>query len=188
MSGRSAPSPQAIVRRSSSTSPGVPLSSIGFRRQDLHPFSRMLEPGARAWARTRAPAARCRWPDRSSRSAPRPCRPWRHRSRAIRAEARAGSVADRRAIRSSRRRPVLPSASVNSPAFRRSTGISRLSSIGPVSSPASICMMVTPVVLSPARIARWIGAAPRHRGSSEAWTLMQPSRGASSTACGRISP
>ena len=39
---------------------------------------------------------------------------------------------------------------------------------GPVSSPASICMMHTPVSPSPARIARWMGAAPRQRGSSEA--------------------
>ena len=49
-------------------------------------------------------------------------------------------------------------------------------------------MMVTPVSLSPASMARWIGAAPRQRGSREAWMLMQPSRGMSSTACGRIKP
>ena len=35
----------------------------------------------------------------------------------------------------------------------------------------------TPVSRSPARIARWIGAAPRQRGSSEACTFQQPSRG-----------
>jgi hypothetical protein len=50
-------------------------------------------------------------------------------------------------------------------------------STGPVSSPASICMMLTPVSVSPASIARGIGAAPRQRGSSEACTLMQPWRG-----------
>ena len=33
---------------------------------------------------------------------------------------------------------------------------------------------VTPVTVSPARIARWIGAAPRQRGSNDAWRLMQP--------------
>ena len=38
---------------------------------------------------------------------------------------------------------------------------------GPVSSPASICMMQTPVSASPASSARWIGAAPRQRGSNE---------------------
>ena len=36
--------------------------------------------------------------------------------------------------------------------------------------------MVMPVSLSPARIARSMGAAPRQRGSSEAWTFRQPSR------------
>ena len=45
-----------------------------------------------------------------------------------------------------------------------------------------------PVTASPAMIARCTGAAPRQRGSSEAWTLRQPSRGASRIACGRISP
>jgi hypothetical protein len=62
------------------------------------------------------------------------------------------------------------------------------SSMSPVSSPASICMIVIPVCVSPASIARWIGAAPRQRGSSEAWMLMQPRRGTVSTHCGRISP
>ena len=51
---------------------------------------------------------------------------------------------------------------------------SRFSSIGPVSRPSSICMMVTPLTSSPARIARWIGAAPRQRGSSEAWMFTHP--------------
>ena len=50
-------------------------------------------------------------------------------------------------------------------------------SIGPVSSPASICMMVMPVSRSPASSARWIGAAPRQRGSSEAWMLSAPCGG-----------
>ena len=40
--------------------------------------------------------------------------------------------------------------------------------MGPVSSPASMRMMVTPVTGSPASSARWMGAAPRQRGSSEA--------------------
>ena len=34
--------------------------------------------------------------------------------------------------------------------------------------------MVMPVCASPASMARWIGAAPRQRGSSEAWMLRQP--------------
>ena len=48
---------------------------------------------------------------------------------------------------------------------------------GPVSRPSSICMMLTPDLRSPASRARSTGAAPRQRGSSEAWTLMQPNRG-----------
>ena len=32
------------------------------------------------------------------------------------------------------------------------------------------------------------GAAPRQRGKSEAWTLMQPCRGVWRTCCGRINP
>jgi len=42
--------------------------------------------------------------------------------------------------------------------------------------------------LMPRLAARWIGAAPRQRGNSEAWMLRQPRRGMSSTACGRIRP
>ena len=58
-------------------------------------------------------------------------------------------------------------------------------------SPLSGCLpglMQIPVFSSPAMIARWIGAAPRQRGRSEAWMFKHPSRGASSTACGRIRP
>ena len=36
-------------------------------------------------------------------------------------------------------------------------------------------MTMTPVSASPAMMARAIGAAPRQRGSSEAWRLRQPS-------------
>jgi hypothetical protein len=42
------------------------------------------------------------------------------------------------------------------------------SSMSPVSRPASICMMVTPVCASPASMARWMGAAPRQRGNNDA--------------------
>ena len=60
--------------------------------------------------------------------------------------------------------------------------------MGPVSSPGSIAMMLTPVSLSPDSIARCTGAAPRHRGRRDAWTLMQPNLGISSAAAGRIRP
>ena len=47
---------------------------------------------------------------------------------------------------------------------------------GPVSRPASSCITQTPVSVSPARIARSTGAAPRQRGSSEKCTLTKPER------------
>ena len=63
-----------------------------------------------------------------------------------------------------------------------------LYSMSPVSKPTSIFMIVTPVSASPAHRARCIGAAPRQRGSREPCTLIQPRRGISSTAFGRIKP
>ena len=50
--------------------------------------------------------------------------------------------------------PSFANSSVSCAAFLSSISTARLSSIGPVSSPASICMMVTPVHSSPAMIAR----------------------------------
>ena len=50
------------------------------------------------------------------------------------------------------------------------------------------CMMVMPLSVSPARMARWIGAAPRQRGRSDAWMLTQPRRGAARIGFGRIRP
>ena len=37
-------------------------------------------------------------------------------------------------------------------------------------------------------IARWIGAAPRQRGNSEAWRLNEPSGNTSRIGFGRINP
>ena len=62
------------------------------------------------------------------------------------------------------------------------------SSMSPVSRPSSICISVMPVLASPASMARWMGAAPRQRGSRLAWMFRQPSGGRSSTHCGRIRP
>ena len=59
---------------------------------------------------------------------------------------------------------------------------------GPVSNCSSICIMVMPVLESPAIIARCIGAAPLQRGSIEACMFMQPRRGASRNAFGKIRP
>ena len=104
----------------------------------------------------------------------------------LRASGRRDNVrAARRAISAA---PIPASSAVSSPAVLRSTSAGSTASIGPVSRPRSICMMVIPVRLSPARIARWIGAAPRQRGSSEAWTLRQPWSGAARIGSGRISP
>ena len=59
---------------------------------------------------------------------------------------------------------------------------------GPVSRPSSIRITMTPVSRSPAMMARWIGAAPRQRGNSEACRLKQPSGNASRIGFGRINP
>ena len=67
-------------------------------------------------------------------------------------------------------------------------GSARTAATGPVSSPASIRMIDTPVSLSPRMMAHWIGAAPRSWGSNDAWTLKGPSGGRSSSACGKIRP
>jgi hypothetical protein len=67
-------------------------------------------------------------------------------------------------------------------------GVDDDSSTSPVSMPASIWKVVMPVTRSPRMIAHWMGAAPRYFGSSEAWMLIDPRTGASSTACGRIWP
>ena len=63
-------------------------------------------------------------------------------------------------------------------ARRRSGAIGTCSprQTGPVSRPFSIRMTMTAVSVSPAMIARWIGAAPRQRGSLEACRLKQPKR------------
>jgi hypothetical protein len=85
--------------------------------------------------------------------------------------------------------PSAASRSCKSPAFMVGPiSTERVISAAPVSNPSSICMMVTPVSVSPARIARWMGAAPRQRGSREAWILRQPNRGASRIAFGKIKP
>ena len=60
--------------------------------------------------------------------------------------------------------------------------------MSPVSMPSAICMMVTPVILSPFSTAHWIGAAPRYFGSKEPCTLMHPRGGMFSTRGGRIFP
>ena len=49
-------------------------------------------------------------------------------------------------------------------------------------------MIVTPVTVSPFRMAWAIGDAPRYFGSSEAWTLIAPIVGAAITSGFKICP
>ena len=67
-------------------------------------------------------------------------------------------------------------------------GIERTARMGPVSSPASICIKVTPVSVSPLKMANVMGDAPRKRGSKDACVLMDPCVGISKMACGKIRP
>ena len=68
--------------------------------------------------------------------------------------------------------PICISRSCSSPAVMSGAIATRSAmATGPVSRPSSIFMTIMPVSWSPAMIARWIGAAPRQRGSSEAWPL-----------------
>ena len=67
-------------------------------------------------------------------------------------------------------------------------GVRVCSSMSPVSTPSAIIIVVTPVSVSPFKTAHWIGPAPRYLGRREAWTLMQPYFGRSSTRLGRIFP
>ena len=75
----------------------------------------------------------------------------------------------RRAEPPARARPRLPWSGTRSCA-----------TIGPVSRPSSIRISVTPVSVSPARIAAGIGDAPRCRGSSDGCTLSAPCGGSAS--------
>ena len=53
-------------------------------------------------------------------------------------------------------------------------GTARTPRMAPVSTPASIFMMVTPDQVSPCRMEYCTGETPRQRGSRLACTLMQP--------------
>ena len=71
---------------------------------------------------------------------------------------------------------------------RASIGVVRSSSIGPVSRPSSICMIVTPVRDRPP--AAHAGSAPRRASAadSDAWMFRQPRRGICRTAGGQEQP
>ena len=61
------------------------------------------------------------------------------------------------------------------------SGRRRWASTGPVSMPASVSIILTPVSSSPARMAAATGAGPRWRGKSEGCTFRQPKRGMART-------
>ena len=175
---RTAPSAQATVSRSSMTSPGAPAPSAGAERSS---FSRSALPPStishqapgkgdrpRIWlwtcARRTCPVdARLRLVDlpgidrrplRAAASKPA-CRP-----RAFPAPRPSGA-----------RPPASAGRAIRLPSRRVRSRDARSSATGPVSSPSSIFITIMPVSWSPAMIARWMGAAPRQRGSSEAWPL-----------------
>jgi len=80
----------------------------------------------------------------------------------------------------SRSAPAADRRTANSVAvFFGPDGRGRASRMSPVSKPASIFIVVTPVTSSPWAIAHCTGAAPRYFGSSEACTLTMPSGGMS---------
>ena len=60
--------------------------------------------------------------------------------------------------------------------------------MSPASSATDMRMIVTPIRVSPLRMAQAMGAAPRYFGNSEAWTLMPPCGGTASTSRDRIWP
>ena len=101
---------------------------------------------------------------------------------------RARCEARERLERAARRRAARGAARARPPSPPGRSASARASSSGPVSRPSSISMVVTPVSVSPFAIAHWIGAAPRSRGRSEAWTLTVPRGAMSITLRGRIWP
>ena len=75
--------------------------------------------------------------------------------------------------------PVVSSSPISTSSFRI---------MSPVSIPAFINIVVTPVFLSPFSTAHCIGAAPLYSGRSDPCTFTQPYFGISNSSCGRIFP
>ena len=149
------------------------------RREQLAATRRRASSSRPARGRRRAPApTRAAPADRSSAARPpspgaAPASP-----RASSCGARVTVPVDDRRQRldqqlGARARPASPTASRW--CRRRRSRAPAPRATGPVSSPASMRMIDTPVSRSPRMIAHWIGAAPRSLGSSEACTLNGPS-------------
>ena len=127
----------------------------------------------------------------SNRAVVRPASPWGHtcsrRRRSASGPGPAAAILGRASTSSSAVRAA--SRSPSCWAFSsRPMGMARSSSTGPVSSPASIAMIPTPVSASPSIRLHWIGAAPRQRGSREPWPFQQPRGGWASTSGGSSWP
>ena len=172
-------------RRATSTGSGAARIFTGVPRQPRDGARRRRR--ARGSCRSSAVGARA-----SSRCALGARRSSPRRSRRRPAAASPAGARRARALparrRSCRRRGSPAGRAACRPSRAASIATARVATIGPVSRPASICMIVMPVTASPASIARAIGAAPRQRGSSDAWMLRQPWRGQSRTAGGSIRP
>ena len=182
---------QALVEHRARAAPLPSRLDVG--RQHADALAAAARTRRRATGRRRAPGARARTAGRRQSSRASSRRSFGGVGDARRPAAAAAPARRAPARRAPRRSACAPSAAsvVGQAAGGRRPARSaspRAAASGRCRAPASICMMVTPVSRSPARIARWIGAAPRQRGSSEAWTLRQPRRGASRIGVGRISP
>ena len=85
--------------------------------------------------------------------------------------------------------PIIFNLFHNSPVVSSSPiSTSSFNIMSPVSIPAFINIVVTPVFLSPFSTAHWIGAAPLYSGNNEPWTFTQPYFGISNNSCGKIFP
>ena len=172
-SRRTAPSRHAMVSRSSSTVPGAPAPSPLVVRSTLTRAARRPRQ-----ARTRRLETAI---SRACDCAPLPRRRpidagfllldligIGYPGRRLRRE-RERAALERAEARTIRSAPTGASRSCRSPAVASGPiGTRSAMAIGPVSSPASIFITITPVSVSPAITARLIGAAPRQRGKIEA--------------------
>src|SRR3990172_3465666 len=193
---RRTPSPQATAipsRPTATISPGSPALPDSRATADARPFSPFPPCAAVAVGHGVIPRTRLRPSPARRLQSILPCSFFNIGAYV----ARAGSCGVSTSVPSRSLRNASPSASaprtesfenIVSAVSSSPIGISRTCSMGPVSIPSSIRMMVIPVVVSPRTSAQLIGAAPRYFGRSDAWTLMHPRRGMSRIDFGRMWP
>ena len=164
-------------------SPGRPAATDAARTATRPRSVSTNEPGHGSWART------CRSSSRAGRAGS--SRPSSRRNGRVTVRRRSPArVPSSRAIEPAARRSSAsrsaPSAAAraSSPGARSvpSSGHARAATIGPVSMPSSMRMIVTPASASPAAIVAGIGVAPRWRGSSDGCRLRIPCGGRSRSA------